>query len=306
VGRGKSSTVVDPNAPDLPGANDPPRGAVIGDGPVTNPTLTPDQRQDFELRGVVRLEGLISAEGARRAREAVLRPLEQIGLWRDGAWNLDAVPPARWPLTGPKTASTIGHRHPELRALIEEPRLAALIQDLIGDCSLDPSQHPQVLFTLPNLDHWTKPCGWHVDLPRLASGRSPGVQIFTFIDPVEAGGAAPLAVAGSHLLLNDRGGIRSKDIRRGIEAEPFFRDFYVDVRGAPSDREAFLARRARVHGVEVGLVEMTGRPVDVWLMDLRTLHASAPNTSSSPRLMMTHRFVRADVADELAEAYGWT
>jgi hypothetical protein len=268
--------------------------------------LTETQRQEFELKGVLRLEGLISAEGARRAREAVLRPLEQIGLWRNGGWNLEAVPPAKWPLTGPKTAATIGHRHPELRALIEEPRLTGLIQGLIGDCSLDPAQRPQVLFTLPNSEHWTKPCGWHVDLPRLASGRSPGVQIFTFLNSVDPGGAAPLAVAGSHRLLNDRGGIRSKDIRRGLVTHPFFRDFYIDVRGALSDRDAFLGRRARMDGVEVGLVEMTGQPGDVWLMDLRTLHASAPNTSNVPRLMMTHRFVRADVADELAEAYGWT
>jgi ectoine hydroxylase-related dioxygenase (phytanoyl-CoA dioxygenase family) len=45
---------------------------------------------------------------------------------------------------------------------------------------------------------------------------------------------------------------------------------------------------------------------DAWLMDLRTLHVAAPNCSARPRLMATHRFLRADLTCELAAAFGWT
>jgi hypothetical protein len=40
-------------------------------------------------------------------------------------------------------------------------------------------------------------------------------------------------------------------------------------------------------------------------MDLRTLHSGAPNASDRPRLMVTYRFVRRDVAREIGEGMGW-
>jgi hypothetical protein len=55
----------------------------------------------------------------------------------------------------------------------------------------------------------------------------------------------------------------------------------------------------------------TGWHVDVprlanaYLTDLRVLHTAAPNATDRPRMMATHRFVRADVVQELNEAYGW-
>jgi ectoine hydroxylase-related dioxygenase (phytanoyl-CoA dioxygenase family) len=60
-----------------------------------------------------------------------------------------------------------------------------------------------------------------------------------------------------------------------------------------------------IDGVEVEVVEVTGRPGDAYLLDMRILHAGAPNASTRPRIMTTHRFWRADKVEELAEAYGW-
>ncbi|HEX4098591.1 MAG TPA: hypothetical protein VHX64_17830, partial [Caulobacteraceae bacterium] len=98
---------------------------------MTQTLLSQDQLQSFERRGVLRLEGLISPEGVRTAREALLRPLEKLGLWQDGGWRLDAVPRPKWPASGPKTASAIGHKHPELKALSKEPKVQALIGELL-------------------------------------------------------------------------------------------------------------------------------------------------------------------------------
>jgi len=53
-------------------------------------------------------------------------------------------------------------------------------------------------------------------------------------------------------------------------------------------------------------VELCGAPGDAYLVDLRVLHAAAPNASDRPRMMATHRFIREGVEQELAEAFGWT
>jgi hypothetical protein len=269
---------------------------------VTQTFLNPEQARQFEQTGVLRLDGLLSLEGVRRAREALLRPLEAIGLWRDGRWRLDAAPRPVWPDNGVKVAREIGHKHPELLALIEEPQVQALVGQLLDGVGYDRSManRPQVLFTLPNADAWTAPDGWHADSPRLASGRSPGVQLFAFLEEVSPGGGGTVVVAGSHRLLNEGRHLRSKEIRRRLSSEAFFRP-------APGASAAeLMARRGRVEGVELGLVELTGGPGDAWIVDLRTLHSMAPNAADRPRMMITQRFVRTDVAEELSQAYGWS
>jgi len=154
-------------------------------------TLSHEQRDAFKRAGILRIDGLLSAEGVRNAREAVLRRLERLGLWKGGAWRLDAIPRPQWPETGLKTSQVIGNRHPELAALVEESALAAAVDALLEGRPYErpgPNQRPQVLFTLPNAQTWTVPSGWHSDRPRLASGQSPGVQLFTFLDAVDARG----------------------------------------------------------------------------------------------------------------------
>ncbi|HJU11154.1 MAG TPA: hypothetical protein VJ728_09775, partial [Candidatus Binataceae bacterium] len=136
-------------------------------------TLTPEQRDEFKRAGIVRLNALLSAEGVRRAREAVLRPLERLGFWKAGTWHLDALPKPQWPDTGLKTSEVIGNRHPELAALVEELVLAAAVDTLLEGRPYErpgPNRRPQVLFTLPNAQTWTVPIHWHSDTPRLTSG----------------------------------------------------------------------------------------------------------------------------------------
>jgi hypothetical protein len=94
----------------------------------------------------------------------------------------------------------IGNRHPELAALVEESALAAAVDALLEERPYErpgPNRRPQVLFTLPNAQTWTVPPGWHSDSPRLPRGQSAGVQLFTFLDVVEACGGGTLAIAGS-------------------------------------------------------------------------------------------------------------
>lgn len=262
--------------------------------------LTLEQLDAFQCRGVLRLAGLLSTDRVRRAREHVQRRLEPLGLWRDGEWRLGAVPTPQWPDTGLKPSKAIGNRHPDVEALIEEPALLATVDALLGGCPFERGMYrrPQVLFTLPNADTWTPPTGWHVDVPRLASGRCPGVQLFACLDRVEPCGGGTVVVAGSHRLCNEGRHLRVKDLAQRLRREAFFRDLYS---GAP-----LPGRSGAVGDVALELLELTGAPGDAWLMDLRVLHAAAPNASNRPRMMATHRFVREEVGQEMAEAFGWS
>ncbi len=272
--------------------------------------LTREQLDEFGRRGVLRLTGLLSAERVWRAREAVLRPLQRLGLWKAGAWNLNALPRPQWPETGLKTSKVIGNRYPELSALVEDPALAAAIDALLEGRPYQrprPNRRPQVLFTLPNAQTWTVPSGWHSDSPRLASGQSAGVQLFAFLDVVEARGGGTLAIAGSHRLLNEGRAIRPSEMRRLLRADPFFADLMFTDPAADdaTQRAKLLHRSGAVRNVQLQIVEMTGVPGDVWLMDLRVLHVGSPNATKRPRMMLTFRYERTDLLREVAEAFGW-
>jgi hypothetical protein len=272
--------------------------------------LTTQQRDAFKRDGVLRLDGVLSIEGVRRAREAVLQPLGRLGLWKAGAWHLDALPRPKWPDTGLKTSKVIGNQHPELAELVEESPLAAAVGALLQGHPYErpgPNRRPQVLFTLPNADAWTVPSGWHSDRPRLASDQSPGVQLFAFLDVVAARGGGTLAIAGSHQLLNEGRAIRPSQFRRLLRAEPFFAELMAGdpaADGSPH-RTELLQRKGAVGNVQLQIVEMTGVPGDAWLMDLRVLHVGSPNITDRPRMMLTFRYERSDLLQEVAEAYGW-
>ena len=98
---------------------------------TSHPILTSEQLAEFDRRGVLRLPGLLSEGRVRRAREYVQGRLARLGLWRDGAWRLDARPRPRWPDTGVKSSRDIGNRHPDVEALIGEPALLAAVDVLL-------------------------------------------------------------------------------------------------------------------------------------------------------------------------------
>jgi ectoine hydroxylase-related dioxygenase (phytanoyl-CoA dioxygenase family) len=260
--------------------------------------------ETFRRDGMLRFDGLLSAEGVASAREVVLQRFEKLGRWREGAWHIAEKP--EWPSAGIKPARDIGHRHPEIEALATEPAVMALVSELTDGRTLDQTIHPgsQVLASLPNAGPWILPDSWHIDCPRLPSGRSPGVQIFTFLEPVEPRGGATLAMAGSHRLFDNGRAMKTKDIVRGLRGEPFFARLAADrfSLGDPGTPLPFGA----VGDVPLKVVELTGKPGDAWLVDLRVLHAGAPNAAEWPRIMVTRRFVSADLVPEISAAYGWT
>ena len=59
--------------------------------PRSSHRLTSQQQNEFDRRGLVRLCGLLPPAAVEAAREAVLQRLSEIGLWRDGAWQVEIV-----------------------------------------------------------------------------------------------------------------------------------------------------------------------------------------------------------------------
>jgi len=98
-------------------------------------TLTSEQLDEFDRRGVLRLEALLSADRVRRVREHVQRRLALLGYWRNGEWHLDQAPRPRWPDLGLKTSRVVGNNHPDVEALIEAPALLAAIDTLLASIS---------------------------------------------------------------------------------------------------------------------------------------------------------------------------
>jgi hypothetical protein len=284
-----------------------PRGVFSQETPMPGTSiLTSEQLDEFDRSGIVHLPGLLSAERVRRAREHVQLRLARLGLWNDGAWCLGNMPRPRWPATGLKTSKVISNKHPDVEALLHEPALLSAVEALLEGSAFDRTvfRRPQILFTLPNSDSWTVPAGWHVDCPRFASGRCPGVQLFIFLDTVEPRGGGTLVIAGSHRLLNDGKFMRAEKVRHRLSGEAFFRELYSDAPVSVEDRAHLIGQTGSVGDVALQVLELTGAPGDAYFTDLRVLHTGAPNGAGRPRMMATHRFVRADVVQEWAEAGG--
>ena len=188
------------------------------------------------------------------------------------------------------------------------PALLAAVDVLLEGRPFDRElfKRPQVLVTLPNIEAWTVPTGWHADPPRLASNRRPGVQLFACLDTVQPRGGGTLVVAGSHRLLNEGRVILTGEMHRLFAREGFFRALFSDAAEGAADRSGLLNHAGAVGDVALELMELTGEPGDAYLVDLRLLHTTAPNASDRPRLMATHRFWDAEVIKELAEVHRWT
>jgi hypothetical protein len=118
--------------------------------------------------------------------------------------------------------------------------------------------------------------------------------MFTFLDTVAPGGGGTLVVAGSHRLLNESRRISSKQLKKRLKREPYFRDLMSK---HFADRRRFIRECGRVGDVELQVVELHGQPRDLYLMDLRILHTLAPNAARVPRIMVTQRFLLEALRD---------
>lgn len=258
--------------------------------------LNDSLREEFKLRGLINIKDYLPAQKVAEAVSYTRHQFEQEGLWKAGEWKLDYDVTKEQPSVSKSIKRKL--KNQQFADLVAEAM--PLIDDLLNEQAVYPSlDYPQPLITLPNALEWEVPFrSWHVDAVRLVNGGIPGVQVFTFLESVTLDCAPTVAVTGSHRLLNDQGTLRSKDVVEQLKQELYFNELLH--KNTP-DRNRFLEETRQVGTVDVQVVPMVGEPGDIYLMDLRVVHAPSDNASSIPRIMLTQRFflesARAEVWD---------
>ncbi len=240
--------------------------------------------------GVVKLPQALPRDLVSAAQTAFFNSMTRRGWYQDGQWLTDTFPDLAWPEPGAKMVEGL-KREPSFEAL------SATIDPFIGKLSAIPLKvmppGAQLLFTAPNAAQWHLPAKiWHLDLPRIASG-TVGLQAFTFLSSVAPGGGGTLVAAGSHRFLNDVD-LPSKKVKPALKRHAWFREL---LEGEPG---RIHLEASECEGIPVGVVELTGEPGDVWIMDMRCLHTVAPNATAHPRVMLTRRYASTDTLARLA------
>jgi hypothetical protein len=148
----------------------------------------------------------------------------------------------------------------------------------------------QPLITFPTPSPWTVPhSGWHVDFPPQATASMPALRMFAYLSTVDAQGGGTLVVVGSHrLVVAGDGGERAPQIRARLALRSeWFRDLWR--RSPGEDRGArFMEEGSTVDGVDVRVVELTGRPGDHVRWHPALLHKGSPKCRTRPRFILTH------------------
>ena len=252
-----------------------------------------EHKRTLEAQGLLKLEGFVPKVQVTMARDLIFDVAEKHGLFSAGSWRRSD---RRFSAAKPFRAAINALNHADYFPNLISEGVMQIACDLLGEAvaPLPPGQ--QILFTLPSTVSWSVPNDvWHIDIPRLGNLGAPGLQVFIFLDDVEPKGGGTLVLSGSHRLLNTSRVMRSKEVKRALRTEPYFRNLF-DSERAPLNRLEDTV--GLVDGVKLEVIELTGASGDVYLMDLRTLHTPAPNCSNTARLMMTCRLPRAAIASE--------
>ena len=235
--------------------------------------LSDSERDTFRERGLLSIRRFVVGAKLERAKDAVIHELTRLGARSNNKWNAAKFPRQL--------------RHlPELDELIPKELETALCA-LAGRRLVQAEKHPQLLLTPPQQVDWTVPAiGWHLDVASPSHDELPGIQVFVLVDEVGPRGGGAVAVAGSHRLHGPRAGAATS-AHKTLQLDSQYSQLF---RPDSGDRERFF-RPHTVNGVIVQVVEMCGAPGDAYLMDMRTIHAPAPNAARRPRMMLTSRFL---------------
>jgi hypothetical protein len=173
-------------------------------------------------------------------------------------------------------------------------RLAAAVDDLLGVGSWDwPGHWGDFLITFPNAATWTLSGDWHQDWSFDVDCDPPRwCKAFVFLNEVGPGGGGTLVVTGSHRLhgrygsgrVVGAGGRVIKGSERLYEECDYLRELSKEGDDA-ARRRRFMAESTDVDGVDLQVVELTGRPGDVVIIHPWLVHAVAPNAAAAPRFM---------------------
>jgi ectoine hydroxylase-related dioxygenase (phytanoyl-CoA dioxygenase family) len=166
------------------------------------------------------------------------------------------------------------------------------LDDLLGAGEWNPPKTwglPLVTFQAPGADWYVPSSGWHVDSYG-PDDELPGVTVFAFLMAVTASGGGTLVLPESHRLFNchvaTTGNWRPAEVKAALGSEhPWLRDLW-GAGSEPGRVARYLQDGAVIDGTHLRVQELTGAAGDVILMHPRTLHAPAPNSLATPRMML--------------------
>lgn len=230
-----------------------------------------ENRLFFREHGYLLLKGALSKSQVNPIREHVLGELKRLKVWSGGkslSGLLKDVPAFQ-------QVTRLGQmiKYSGLQDRVVPAALVSAIKALT-DTPLVCAQDAQLLLSLPNQGEWRLDgLNWHVDVGSPRPDRLPGVQAFVLVDDLAAQGGATLAIAGSHRV-NGTGSPQRQQLHALLKTDG-----------------KTLAAGLAAQGL--GILEMTGRAGDVYLMDMRLLHSPSINASRQVRIMATARYLAA-------------
>jgi len=206
---------------------------------------------------------------------------------------------ATWPGGGVSGFQSLS-RTPAFAALAC-PALAAACDRILGSGGWSwPKTSAMPLVTFPQPGEWRLPhAAWHLDFAPRRTDVLPGLRVLAFLAPVAPQGGGTAVVEGSHQLVerclaNDADLAHSSAVRRTFARRyTWFRQLWSPDGAAEERRARFFrptnsdASPQEIDGVPVRVLELIGEPGDVVLMHPWTLHAATPNSSRSPRIMLS-------------------
>ena len=227
--------------------------------------MTTEQEKAFREKGCIYIPGALEKNVVQPVKDHVLKELKRLNIWSTGrvlSQKLKGVPVFQQ--TG-KLGQLINY--PDLNEKLFSQELYSDMCILAG-ASLQ-AQPGQLLISLPHQVAWTlEGLNWHRDISKSPLRGIPGVQVFVLLDTVAVNGGATLALVGSHRLKNQ------SQAKEGISV--------LTSHG--------VNHSVNIGGVELSIMEMSGRPGDVYLMDMRVLHTPSINATRNVRLMATARY----------------
>ncbi len=239
--------------------------------------------EDFRATGILKIEGAFSADDAARMRDVVWNELRR-------RYEIERDDSATWHRhepTGLRTSKKSGAFAPICSAPVVD-----VLDALLGTGAWGrPKNFGNVLVTMPTQGEWRVPHKvWHSDFePTLPRDQLTAVKLWALLDDVDPCGGGTPQLAGSHRAYArylDRA--PERDYKRAkfgfLASDPWLHALTTDD-GDPNRNERFMTPGSRVDGVEVRVVECTGKSGVVFVTHPWVFHAIASNTSSRPRLM---------------------
>lgn len=250
--------------------------------------LSHQQLNEFGRNGILRVSGAIAGAEIESMSALVWNNLERRYPVRRGR-------PETW------TSQRINGLHALDKSVtfqeIGSAKVCQVLNDLLGSGNWQrPTRWGSLLIAFPEpVETWEVPCtSWHLDLPASDSQEeSLAVRLFTCLQPLRHRGGATLAVAGSHLLVEDLARrnagrrLRSADVRAALIRN------YSWIKALCSHSETadrigrFMNASSDVNGAELRVIEITGERGDVFLVHPLILHAPSTNCAAVPRMVLS-------------------